>query len=192
VSAISNALGPVATVLKWIVFAIVALVILFLVFRHGLSFLANFTQWARDLLASLRRFWAGLFGGPAKGPQGREPAEEQPAVVEQALPFAAFRNPFADGTATQRSAQELLRYTFAALEAWARDRDVARLPQETPLEFAARISAESPALADDLRRFIALYVRAEYARGGLPGNPAEAVRVFWEKLEAAVEQPLST
>src|SRR5205823_3347452 len=98
---------------------------LFLVFRHGLKFLANFTQWARDLLASMRRFWEGLFGAKKDQAAGGGTAEEEGETVEQALPFAAFRNPFADGTATQRTEQELLRYTFAALEAWARDRDVA-------------------------------------------------------------------
>jgi hypothetical protein len=180
------------TVLKWVVFAVVALIVLFVVFRHGLKFLANFSQWARDLLASLRKFWEGLFGSAKKDGWGSDRAHEEAEVIKEAVPFSAFHNPFADGTATQRTQKELLRYTFAALDAWARDRDLGRLQQETPMEFAARIAHEAPALAEDLRRFIALYVWAEYARGGLPGNVAEVVRQFWDLLEAAVEQPLST
>ncbi len=192
VSSLSAALGSFATVLKWVVFAIVALIVLFMVFRHGLSFLANFTQWARDLLASLRRFWESLFGSAEKAAKGRNAPEEESELIQEAVPFAAFRNPFGDGTATQRPPQELLRYTFAALEAWARDRDGARLPHETALEFATRLAAETPALADDLRRFIGLYIRAEYARGALPGNLMDVVRQFWDRLEAVAEQPLST
>ncbi len=193
VSAVTNALGPLAQVLKWVVFGVMALVVLFLVFRHGLKFLANFTQWARDLLASLRKFWEGLFGGAKKAKTaGGNGKEEEAELIEEAVPFAAFRNPFRDGSATQRSPKELLRYTFAALEAWARDRDLGRLPHETPMEFATRLAEEAPGLGEELRRFIGLYVRAEYARGGLPSNLPEVVQKFWERLEAVVEQPLST
>jgi hypothetical protein len=185
-------LGPLAAVIKWIVFAVVALIVLFVVFRHGLKFLANFTQWARDLLASLRRFWEGLFGGAKKDLRGGGDAGEEGELIQEALPFSAFRNPFGDGTARQRSQQELLRYTFAALEAWARDRDLARLPHETALEFATRLSQEAPGFAEALRKFIGLYIRAEYARGGLQGKVDDVVRQFWERLEDVVEQPLST
>jgi hypothetical protein len=191
VQAISAAMGAVATILKWVVFAVVALIVVFVVLRHGLSFLANFSQWARDLLASLRKFWEGLFGRADKESGARDGVKEEAKVIEEAVPFAAFRNPFSDGTAAQRSPKELLRYSFAALEAWARDCDLARLPQETPMEFAARIAEEAPALAEDVRRFIGLYVWAEYARGPLPGDLAEVVRRLWQRLEAAAEQPLS-
>jgi Domain of unknown function (DUF4129) len=189
---VTEALGPLGQILKWVVFAVLALVVLFLVFRHGLKFLANFTQWARDLLASLRKFWEGLFGGAKKDKTSGRESEDEGEVIEEALPFSAYRNPFDDGTATQRSQQELLRYTFAALEAWARDRDVARLPHETALEFATRLSKEAPGFADALRRFIGLYVRAEYARGGLPGNVEDVVRQFWDQLETPVKEPLPT
>ncbi len=190
-TAISNALGPLATVLKWVVFAVVALIVLFLAFRHGLSFLANFTQWARDLLASLQNFWAGLFGERADKEKGSQADGDEGELIEEAAPFAAFRNPFADGSATQRSPRELLRYTFAALEALGRDQELGRQPQETALEFAIRIAKEVPGLAEQLRRFIGLYIRSEYARGGLPSDSLSAVKEFWDRLEATAEQPIS-
>src|SRR5262249_37388026 len=56
-------LSSVANVLKWVVFAVLALVVLFYLFTRGLSFLANFTDWARRLLEAWRAWWAGLFGG---------------------------------------------------------------------------------------------------------------------------------
>jgi hypothetical protein len=86
---------------------------------------------------------------------------------------------------------ELIRYTFAAAQAWARERDLGRQPGETPLEFAGRVGAEVPALEADLHRLAVLYARAVYARGGLPSDSVELLRRFWQRLETVAEQPLS-
>ena len=41
--------------LKWIVFAVLILAVIFFLLREGLKFLANFTDWARNLLNALRK-----------------------------------------------------------------------------------------------------------------------------------------
>jgi hypothetical protein len=105
-------------------------------------------------------------------------------------PFAAFSNPFAGGRSGM-AVPKLIRYTFAAVQAWAREHHLGRQPGETPLEFAERIGGEVPALEADLQRLATLYARAVYARGGLPANSAELLRQFWQRLEAVAEQPLS-
>ena len=51
----------VATVLKWIVFALLILAVIYFVMREGLKFLANFTDWAKNLLNALSSLWANLF-----------------------------------------------------------------------------------------------------------------------------------
>jgi hypothetical protein len=156
-----------------------------------LQYLANFSTWARDLLAALRNFWAGLFGGGGGGDDGSGAEDEAGLRVTPAMPFSSFHNPFAGGAA-RWSPQELVRYVFAALEAWARERGQGRQPGETPIEFGERLGRAVPALAADVRRLVALYVRAAYARGGgLPAGSAEVVRQFWERLEAAAAKPLS-
>jgi hypothetical protein len=85
------------------------------------------------------------------------------------------------------TADELVRYTFAALQAWAAERDWGRQEGETPLEFAERLGDEVPALADDLRRVAMLYARCVYGAGGVPDGVAQALRRFWERLEAGAE-----
>src|SRR5262249_6101843 len=55
-------LGNVAPVLKWIVFGLLAVVVVVFLLRGGLRYLANIFDWARRLLESLRAFWDGLFG----------------------------------------------------------------------------------------------------------------------------------
>ena len=75
-----------------------------------------------------------------------EEIEEAVVVQERPRPFADFRNPFADGSAAGRSPDDLVRYSFAALEAWAFEHDLPRRPDETPLEFADRVGADVPAM----------------------------------------------
>src|SRR5262249_28222455 len=82
----------------------------------------------------------------------------------------SFSNPFHDGRADRLSPLELLRYTFAALEAWAYERDLGRQKGETPLEFADRVAGEGPPLEQAVERFVALYVRAVYGRYEVSGG----------------------
>jgi hypothetical protein len=177
-------------VLKWLAFAALALAVLFVLFRSGLQFLAGFTDWARRLLDAWNNFWASLFGGRRAGKKSEEEEEAEAGRPERVVPFSAFPNPFAGGPAGMAT-PELVKYTFAALQAWARERDLGRQPGETALEFTERLGDELPALEAELRRLAALYARAVYARGGLPPNAVELVRQFWEKLEAFAEQPMS-
>jgi hypothetical protein len=188
-SALRDFVGRIAPILKWIVFVIIGLAVLFFVLRSGLQFLANFSDWARRLLDGLRNFWANLFG------ERRQTVEEEQARAQEEerlreRPFASFRNPFAGGR-NRMAMPELIRYSFAAAQAWARARDLGRQPGETPLEFAGRVGAEVPALEKDLNRLAVLYARAVYARGGLPADSMEVLRQFWQRLEAVAEQPLS-
>ncbi len=188
-SALRNVVSRIAPVLKWIVFALIGLAVLFFLLRSGLQFLANFTDWARRLLDALRNFWANLFGGLTRRTAGvSRLVEESPAGLRR--PFADFRNPFAGGRIGM-AMPELIRYTFAAAQAWARERDLGRQPGETPLEFAGRVGAEVPALEQEVQRLAVLYARAVYARGGLPSDSVEVLRQFWQRLEAVAEQPLS-
>ena len=107
------------------------------------------------------------------------------------MPFRAFANPFDSGKADRMDPRELVRYTFQALEAWARERDLGRRPDETAQEFIARLGDELPTLEQEATRLGGLHARVEYARGGLPGGAVETVRRFWERLERVTESPMS-
>jgi hypothetical protein len=188
-AALRNLVSRVAPVLKWIVFAVIALAVLFVLLRSGLQFLANFTDWARRLLDALRNFWANLFGSRRQTIEQPAQAEQQEQMLRE-RPFASFRNPFAGGR-SKMTQPELIRYTFAAAQAWARERDLGRQAAETPLEFAGRVGGEVPALEKELHQLVVLYARAVYARGNLPSDSMEVLQQFWQRLEAVAEQPLS-
>ena len=177
--------------MKWLVFAALGVVVLVALLRGGLGFLANFTDWARRLLEGWRKFWEGLFG--AKEESAQEGDSESPLedLSEPAVPFSTFANPFDSGEADRMDPRELVRYTFQALEAWARERDLGRRLDETAQEFIARLGEEMPTLEQEATRLGGLHARVEYARGALPGGAAETVRRFWERLERVTSAPLS-
>src|SRR5262249_20412397 len=139
---------------------------------------------------ALQAWWDRLFGRGKKVETAAENVALEGATP-QPRPFAAFRNPFRDGSAAKRSPQELVRYSFAALQAWAWEQGLARADDETPLEFPRRLGAERPALDDDARQLAFLFARVVYARGSLPSGTAGAVQQFWGQLENMAEQPMS-
>ena len=181
-------LDPAANVLKWIVFAVIAVAVLFVILRSGLGFLANFTSWARKLLDALQSLWQALFGSR----RDAEPEEDaMPAPrTRPPRPFSAYHNPFLTGAVERLGPEDLVRYSFEALEALAREHDLGRDSDETPLEFIDRVGQSLPSLAAPGRRLGELYVRLAYAHGRLPANSVNLVRDFWDHLEeAAVAAP---
>jgi hypothetical protein len=174
--------------LKWLVGIAVVLVVLFMIFRAGLGWLANFTGWARRLLDALRDFWARLWGG---GQSAGGQAQEEEARPAPPRPFAAFHDPFATGEAAGMSPEALVRYSFEALEAWAAERRLARQVGETALEFAERIGGEFPAVEADVRRLANLVAGLMYAPDGIDPDCRGELRAFWRTLVDAVERPMS-
>src|SRR5262245_4668432 len=179
-SSIGNALSRVAGVLKWLVFGVLAVIVVFVIFRHGLQFLSNFMPWAKNLLAAIDAWLKGLWGTKEGGV--KEVAVSAPVAVDARVPFAAFSNPFAEGTADGRSPEELVRYSFEALEAWAGDRDRERRADETPVEFAGRLGADFTWLRDDAQQLAGLVARLVYADGTLPKDARDSLDRFWDRL----------
>jgi hypothetical protein len=179
----------ISNVLKWIVAGIVAVLVIFFLLRSGLKFLANFTHWAKGLLAALRALWEGLWGWGSKSTSEEEAAEE--AEAARARPFASFRDPFLSGEAEGMSHGQLVRYSFEALQAWAQERELGRQVGETPFEFARRIGSETPALEEGALRLANYYVTIAYARGSLTRACREPLRQFWQTLAEVVERPMS-
>jgi hypothetical protein len=172
----------VSNVLRWAVYIVLALAGLWFL----IQFLANFTNWAKWLVDLLRDFWQGLFGGWG----GRTETEADEAEPEPARPaprpFSAYYNPFLSGTPP--APEEIVRYSFEALEAFAAELDLERGAEETALEFADRLGHAIPALEADVHRLAAFYARAAYGRGRLPDSSLDALRQFWDNLNAAYQQ----
>jgi hypothetical protein len=85
----------------------------------------------------------------------------------------------------------LVRFSFEALEAWARERGQERRLQETPLEFAQRLGGEFAEMDKEVCRLAGYYAGLAYA-GKSPGAASrEAIRVFWQKLAEVADKRLA-
>jgi hypothetical protein len=183
-------LRQVLAILRVVILLLVGVAVLVLVLRAFLQMASGIFGWARGMLKAIDSLWASILAL-----FGRKPAavEEETADADDESvprpPFEAFSNPFADGRAGRMSPDELVRYSFGALEAWARDRQLGRADAETPLELAARLGEEIPKLGPEVKRLGQLYALAVYGRGGIPQGAREVVKRFWEALESATEAP---
>ena len=101
------------------------------------------------------------------------------------------KNPRDDEQRRFGSPEELVQYSFEALQAWAREHGCQRETGETPLEFSSRLGQDFPALDSEVRRLAAFYARAAYARARLPLSCIDVVRHFWDRLQETDEAPLS-
>ena len=174
-------LEKVAGALKWLVFALVALLIIFALFFGLLKYLAPFTDWARRWLDGLRAWWANLFGRAPSGGAGAA-VVAKPQVAVRPPPFSAYSNPFADGTAEGRDPNELIAYSFEALDAWAHDRASGRDPTETPIEFALRLGEAFPDQEEEFARLALLYTRLAYSTLPLPADALAVLEGAWEQM----------
>jgi hypothetical protein len=183
-------LQPLLAVLKWIVIGAIILIVIIFVLRAILGFLANFTGWAGGLLGWFRSWWEALWRSRRSEQQGATAVAAPPSKPHR--PFNSYRDPFLTGQDEDMAPAELIRYSFEALEAWARENDLARAQDETPLEFTARVGREVPELDKDTRRLARYYAAAAYAPRFLGDDYADGLRRFWLTLKEVAEPYVTT
>lgn len=177
-----GALARIANAVKWIVFAVIALLVVFGLFFGVLKYLAPFTDWARRWLEGIRAWWQGLFGVRVASVRPSATSEVKAEGPQRPPPFSAYSNPFSDGTAEERDAAELIAYTFEAFDAWAWDRDAGRTPAETPLEFTRRVGEAFPDHTEAFAGLANLYARSTYSELPVPDSALATLEGVWEQM----------
>lgn len=171
---ITQVMTRIAPLVKWILYAALALVGLYLLWRYW--------SYIVDLLA---RLWAELLSLFGRKPSGRDaaPGTESPPASRPRRPFASFRNPFFSGASEQMSSAELVCYTFEALEAWSREHAIDRSADQTAIEFADQLGRRVPVLANDAAEAAQLYARVAYALKVPAKSRLDALERLWRKLD---------
>jgi len=164
---------------KWIFYLVILIVLTAFLwfFRNEIR-----TAWAR-LVESLRNLWLLLFG------QKRSVPPTADSIVKESgpppKPFSSYPNPFTSGLANRSPPDELVNYSFEALEAWAREHQCARHPEQTPHEFAHQIGVKENSIGQASRVLADLYCRAAYAPGTLSPACLQQLQLFWQHLHHA-------
>jgi Domain of unknown function (DUF4129) len=166
---------------KWAVLVMLGIPLLVIVTIFLMRRMEFLPDWLKKWLDALAAWWRSLFNRQVEPEPEIEPAE----VVRRPSPFRSFSNPFADGSAAHRSPDELVRYSFAALDAWASEHDLARHDEETPFEFVQRLSVDVPDLADASRRLSTYYANLAYGRRHVPESARPQIEQLWLGLDAA-------
>lgn len=144
--------------LRWIMLAIGIVVLIILLIRFG-----------REWFKALRR----------ARPRRSKPAAPAVQRDQPIRSFASFANPFLTGRARSMTGEELTVYTFAALQAWARERRCGRSQEQTPVEFGQAVAAQVPALSDEVRGAVRLYVDVAYGNRAVPPLTSEVLERLW-------------
>ena len=162
-----------ASLTKWIIYGLLAIAGVVLIIRY----------WSQlvDLLAKLWVEFLSLFGRKPN-PSNSLATDDEGDDSLPKRPFASFVNPFATGAADRMTSPQLISYTFDALEAWSREQDIERHPEQTPLEFADELGRRVPALANDAAQMAQLYVQIAYARNVPAKERLEVLSRLWRRL----------
>jgi hypothetical protein len=159
--------------IKWIFYGAISLVALWWAWTHREQVLAF-------LVALLTGWWNlwGLFGGRQKTGEGAK------AAAAPRKSFREFSDPFMSGLAARASAEELVRYSFEAMEAWASDNGLPRGDDQTAYEFARTLGSRAPQIAGPAKTLADLYSRAAYSPASLPENTAAQLQPLWQAFYA--------
>ena len=171
---LSNMTGWLATLVKWLIYAGLALAVLWYVIRHR-----------AELADSLRRLWQqllALFGWRQTGTTGSSDDVLAAEEGQSARTFASFRDPFATGSADRMKPETLVVYTFEALQAWGREHGIERDADQTPLEFANSLARRFPEIAAPVAHAGQLYAQVAYASVSPSRSQAGELQSLWRAL----------
>ena len=165
--------------MKLVFYAVVAILAAVFLWRnrHALA------QAVRDILRQLRELLATAL---------RRPTDSLGSERREALPnrrFAIARSPSsaipsATGDHRRLAPEELVRYTFEAFEAWARDAGHPRSPDQTPAELVRWPSNRKRRSTKQAHRMTRLYSEVAYAPGRISPAAAESLRELWSLMQA--------
>ena len=167
--------GALLAFLKWAIYLAIICAACYLGWRYRRDLIAAIGQ----MLRALGEFWRRLFG--SRGRSSDEDDAESP-LVARPRPFAQYPDPFAGGLAGDLSIEELLRYSFDALDAWSREKGQGRGADETPIEFCKRVARRQPQIAAEARELGALYAGSTYGRVEPADSCRQTLRRLWRHL----------
>jgi hypothetical protein len=145
-------------------------------------------QIARSFLAALAQFFRDLFQFGSLVKRTKAKREER---TPRQRPFAAYLSPFLTGKDKSWTAEQLILYSYEALQAWAVEQGIQSQPQQTAREFCLLLGETFPDAAAELNRLSFLYGHAAYGNAVPAGCDLEPVKKLWRYLSASEDASAS-
>lgn len=186
-SAEESSMSPsVGDWLKWILYIVLAIIVMYLLIQNWHALMAAFRQLFKDFAGFLR----SLFGLRTNTSKSQLNDRDLIVPVPTKLPrFTSFKNPFTSGMAERMAPAEVVQYTFEAMQAWARDSGVAHRAEQTPLEFAETLGRNFPPLSETSRQVTRLYGVVAYGEREPSRERLETLEHFWQQLTTVERGP---
>ncbi|MCC6509291.1 MAG: DUF4129 domain-containing protein [Pirellulaceae bacterium] len=175
-SNLSQTLSNAGGWLKWLIIAILAAIVLLYVVTHP--------QEIARLLQELVQFLQALFGVKRKTKAQDDVAPASKTAMATRVPFQSLANPFAQNLKGW-SATRVVEHTFAAMEAWAAERQRPRSPEQTAEEFARNLVSQTPQLNKLPMQAAAMLDRVMFAGWKPSLQELEPLRELWQKMSAS-------
>ncbi len=143
-------------------------------------------EMARSIIAALAQFFRKLFDLTPS----RKPAKKtQPAPARAKFSsFAEYKNPFFAAKDYAWPPEQIILYSYEAVQVWAKEQGMAARPEETAREFCGRLGENRPELDLQLEQLARLYAHAAYGTKLPPNCDLEPIRELWRRLTAAATQ----
>lgn len=171
--------GGIGALLKLVYWLIVLVIVGWFLWRYW----DQVREAVANFIKAMKEFWAKLFGG--KPEDADEPAAESIDTGPPPRPFSDFPNPFQTEMHARLSVDQLVAYSFEAFEAWAREHGCARVPEQTPHEFAFIVGQSATYVSQDAQQLADLYCRSAFSNDLLPATSLDHLRRLWNQLAAA-------
>lgn len=172
--------GDIYNLLRSAFWVVIALVIASWVFRHRQTLLAML----RSIIAAIREFLRKLLDlVPARKP-ARSSAPE--FVRPRHSSFSEYKNPFFATGEQAWPPEQIMIYTYEAVQAWAREQGTTVRPELTAREFCRDLSGQHPDLASHFNHLARLYAYAAYGKRLPPGSDLEPIKELWRRMPTAM------
>ena len=162
--------------LFWFVLIVVGI---YLLYRYREEIVAAWHKFVEDW----RAFWENLFKRKTTSPTGHQESNKESASLRP-MPFSSFQNPFSSGAAGKMAPEQLVEYSFRALEAWGYDNHCPRHPDDTPHEFSNSIAQVSQELGGEAQELADLYCQIAYARRSLSPEQVKNLPGLWNRMQS--------
>jgi hypothetical protein len=146
-------------------------------------------EMARSIIAAITEFFRKFLYLTSS----RKPAKPTgPVFVRAKLSsFAEYKNPFFAARDYAWPPEQIIIYSYEAVQVWAKEQGTAARPEETAREFCVRLGERHPELDAPLSQLARLYAHAAYGTKLPPNSDLEPIKELWRLLPTAAPRTLA-